>query len=95
VGRLYTLGLLYRITGQAQWAARGEREMLAVAQFTTWNPGGVECSVVTRGLCELLFVSRRILWRGPGWAASLPGLPGLRGFLTELGEDHRHCNTSN
>eukprot|EP00048_Salpingoeca_helianthica_P002174 m.55153 g.55153 ORF g.55153 m.55153 type:complete len:672 (+) comp11947_c0_seq1:3330-5345(+) len=38
VGRLYTLGLLYRITGEMLWVTRAEQEMLAVLKFPSWNP---------------------------------------------------------
>lgn len=30
--------ILYRLTGDKKWAARAEREMLALAAFTDWNP---------------------------------------------------------
>ncbi|MEO7495954.1 MAG: heparinase II/III family protein [Massilia sp.] len=36
--RLFFLSYAYRMSGDARYAARGEREMLAVAAFTDWNP---------------------------------------------------------
>jgi hypothetical protein len=36
--RIYTLGLLYRIGGQSQYLDRAVEELLAVAEFSDWNP---------------------------------------------------------
>lgn len=38
VRRVWNGALLYRLTGEPRWAARTEREMLALAAFTDWNP---------------------------------------------------------
>ncbi len=38
VRRLYSLGLLYRLSGEERYAARARQEMLAVARFSDWNP---------------------------------------------------------
>lgn len=38
VDRIYTLGLVYRLSGDSRFAARAATEMLAVAQFPDWNP---------------------------------------------------------
>ncbi len=36
--RIWNGALLYRLTGNREWAARAEEEMLALADFTDWNP---------------------------------------------------------
>ncbi len=36
--RIYTLGLLYRLTGEQRWAERGIVELLHSARFVDWNP---------------------------------------------------------
>ena len=36
--RVYTLVLLYRLDGEAKWAARATAEMHAAAAFSDWNP---------------------------------------------------------
>jgi hypothetical protein len=36
--RIYFLSYAYRTTGQAKYAARAEKEMLAVSAFSDWNP---------------------------------------------------------
>ncbi|MBL8216182.1 MAG: DUF4962 domain-containing protein, partial [Bryobacterales bacterium] len=38
LGRVLHLGLAWRLTGDAKYAARAKREMLAAAAFTDWNP---------------------------------------------------------
>ncbi len=38
LGRLLVLGLAYHTTGDTAFAARAERELLAAAAFTDWNP---------------------------------------------------------
>ena len=38
VKRVLTLAMAYHLTGDQKYAARGEKEMLAVAAFTDWNP---------------------------------------------------------
>ena len=38
VHRVYTLGMLFRLTGEERWAARAVKEMLAVARFVDWHP---------------------------------------------------------
>ncbi len=38
VHRVYTLGLLYRLTGEERWGQRAVAEMLAAARFEDWNP---------------------------------------------------------
>ncbi|MCL4195510.1 MAG: hypothetical protein KJZ87_27480, partial [Thermoguttaceae bacterium] len=38
VGRVLTLATAYHLTGDRQHADRCEREMLAAARFTDWNP---------------------------------------------------------
>ncbi|MCW3080166.1 heparinase II/III family protein [Segetibacter sp.] len=36
--RLFMLSYAYRMTGQQKYAQRAEKEMLAIAEFTDWNP---------------------------------------------------------
>lgn len=36
--RIMNGALLYRLTGNKEWAARAEEEMLALADFSDWNP---------------------------------------------------------
>jgi hypothetical protein len=38
VQRVYTLGLLYRLTGEARYAERAWKELAAAAEFPDWNP---------------------------------------------------------
>lgn len=38
VDRVYTLALLYRMTGEQRYAARALRELRAAAAFSDWNP---------------------------------------------------------
>lgn len=38
LGRVLHLGLAWRITGDAKYAARAKQEMLAAAAFSDWNP---------------------------------------------------------
>jgi hypothetical protein len=38
VRRVYTLGLLYRLTGERRYAERAKLELLTVAAFSDWNP---------------------------------------------------------
>jgi hypothetical protein len=38
VGRVYTLGLLYRLEGKAAYAQRAWQELAAAARFPDWNP---------------------------------------------------------
>ncbi len=38
LSRVYTLALLYRLDGDARFARRAEKEMLAAAAFPDWNP---------------------------------------------------------
>lgn len=36
--RILNFAMLYRLNGETRWAARAEREMLALAAFSDWNP---------------------------------------------------------
>lgn len=36
--RVYTLAALWRLDGEAKWAERAKRELLAAADFPDWNP---------------------------------------------------------
>lgn len=38
VNRMYTLGLLYRLSGNTSWSLRAIEEMRAIANFSTWHP---------------------------------------------------------
>lgn len=38
VRRMLSLGMAFQLTGDARYAERGEKEMLAVAAFSDWNP---------------------------------------------------------
>ncbi|MCW5551348.1 MAG: heparinase II/III family protein [Verrucomicrobiae bacterium] len=51
VDRLYTLGLLHRLDGQAKWRDRAVSEMLAVAGFKDWNPSHfLDVAEMTHGM---------------------------------------------
>ncbi len=39
LGRLMAWGLMHQLDGDAQWAARAEKELMAIAAFEDWNPG--------------------------------------------------------
>lgn len=38
LGRVYSLGLVYQVTGEEKYAARAWSELEAAAAFTDWNP---------------------------------------------------------
>jgi hypothetical protein len=38
MNRIYTLGLMYRLTGEQQYADRAWKELTAAAEFKDWNP---------------------------------------------------------
>ena len=42
-GRIFSLSYAYRMTGQAKYAERAEKEMLALAAFVDWNPTHFLC----------------------------------------------------
>jgi hypothetical protein len=102
--RIFFLSYTYRVTGLDQYLNRAEKEMLAVAQFSDWNPSHfLDVAEMTMGLAigydwlyeGLSEESRKIVENAilvKGLEPSL--LPANSGWLTATHNWNQVCNAS-